>query len=277
MEAAAHGRAPRARARLRACGRPADDAPRRRQLRLGAEDDPGPEGGVSISRTQDGRWQVRWYLAGRGSPRRQRTFDRKRDAEDFDAEVRRRRALGELGLLEQRNRSVRELVREWWRKYAVPNLADWTLSGYEPMLAKHIEPRLGSLRIGEVSPEVVPDFRQRLEAAGVGRHSVRLSLVVLQAMFKQAVAWGWLQANPVKAVPKPSGRRERGVVCLAPGQVEAIRAALLDRDKLYAATLVSLVAYQGLRVPEEVLGLEVRHVRTNTLLVEQRNVRGEIV
>jgi integrase len=111
----------------------------------------------------------------------------------------------------------------------------------------------------------------------VGRHSVRLSLVILQAMFKQAVAWGWLQANPVKAVPKPSGKRDRGVVCLAPGQVEAIRAALLDRDKLYAATLVSLVAYQGLRVPEEVLGLEVRHVRTNTLLVEQRNVRGEIV
>jgi integrase len=172
---------------------------------------------------------------------------------------------------------VRELAREWWRKYAVPNLADWTLTGYEPMLAKHIEPRLGSLRVGEVSPEVVADFRERLEAAGVGRHSVRLSLVVLQAMFKQAVAWGWVQANPVKAVPKPSGKRERGVVCLAPAQVEAIRAALLERDRLYAATIFSLVAYQGLRVPEEVLGLEVGHVRTNTLLVEQRNIRGELV
>jgi hypothetical protein len=114
---------------------------------------------VSIRRTEDGRWQVRWYLAGRGSPRRQRTFDRKRDAEDFETEVRRRRALGELGLLELRNRSVRELAREWWRKYVVPNLADWTLTGYEPMLAKHIEPRLGSLRVGEVSPEVVADFR----------------------------------------------------------------------------------------------------------------------
>jgi hypothetical protein len=67
------------------------------------------------------------------------------------------------------------------------------------------------------------------------------------------------------------------VVCLAPPQVEAIRAALLAKEKLYAATLVSLVAYQGLRVPEEVLALEVQHVRTKTLLVEQRNIAGTIV
>jgi hypothetical protein len=111
----------------------------------------------------------------------------------------------------------------------------------------------------------------------VGRHSVRLSLVVLQAMFKQAVAWGWVQTNPVKAVPKPSGKHERTVVCLAPSQVEAIRTALLAEEKLYAATFVSLVAYQGLRVPEEVLALDVKHVRARTLLVEQRNIAGTIV
>ncbi|MGH2764194.1 MAG: hypothetical protein ACRDL4_02225 [Thermoleophilaceae bacterium] len=34
-----------------------------------------------------------------------------------------------------------------------------------------------------------------------------------------------------------------------------------------------LVAYQGLRIPEEVLALEVRHVRANTLLIEQRNLQ----
>lgn len=106
---------------------------------------------------------------------------------------------------------------------------------------------------------------------------MRLSLVVLQAMFKQAVAWGWVQTNPVKAVAKPSGKRERAVVCLAPSQVEAVRAALLAREKLSGATLVSLVAYQGLRVPEEVLALEVKHVRAKTLLVEQRNIAGTIV
>jgi integrase len=223
------------------------------------------------------QWRVCWREAGRGSQQRQRTFDRKRDAEDFDREVKRRKRLGELALWEHRNRTVRELAREWWRKYAVPNLAELTLDGYEPVLSKHVVGRLGGHRVGEITPEVVADFRAQLERAGVGRHAVRIALVVLQAMFKQAVAWGWVATNPVKAVPKPTGKRERAVVCLAPAQVEAIRTWLIDRDKLYAATLISLVAYQGLRVPEEVLALEVRHVRSNTLLVEQRNIKGKIV
>jgi integrase len=81
----------------------------------------------------------------------------------------------------------------------------------------------------------------------------------------------------VQQVEKPSGRRERAIVCLAPAQVEAIRTELLARDKLYAATMVSLIAYQGLRAPEELLAVEVRHVRARTLLVEQRNIDGTIV
>jgi hypothetical protein len=223
------------------------------------------------------RWQVRSREGGRGSRAHMRTFERKRDAERFEREVKRRKELGELALWEQRNRSVHELAREWWAKYAVPNLAELTLDGYEPILAKHVVPRLGEYRLGDVTPEVVADFRAQLESAGVGRHAVRVSMVVLQAMFKQAIRWRWIEANPVKAVEKPSGKRERAVVCLAPAQVEAIRAWLIKRDKLYAATIVSLVAYQGLRIPEEVLALEVRHVRANTLLIEQRNIKGKIV
>lgn len=222
------------------------------------------------------QWRVVWCESGRGSAQRQRSFDRKRDAEDLDREIKRRKRLGELALWEHRNRTVRELAREWCAKYAVPNLAEHTLDGYEPVLTKHVVVRMGDHRVGEVTPEVA-DLRAQLERAGVGRHTVRISLVGLQAMFRQAVAWGWVPTNPVKTVPKPSAKRERAVVCLAPTQVEAIRAALIDQDRLYAATLVNLVAYQGLRVPEEVLALEVRHVRQNTLLVEQRNIKGKIV
>jgi integrase len=232
---------------------------------------------VSVTKRDDGRWEVRWRVAGRNSPRRKRIFDRKGDADRFETEVRRRKALGELAVFEQRNRSLEELATEWWAKYAVPNLADWTLKGYERMLVSHVQPRLGAMRVAEVNAEVIADFRAKLEAAGVGRHSVRQSMVVLQAMYEQAIRWGWVQVNPVKGVRKPSARRERAVVCLAPAEVERIRAALIANDKLYAATMVSLVAYQGLRTPEELLALEVKHVRKNTLLVEQRNVVGKIV
>lgn len=233
---------------------------------------------MKIQQLPDGRYRIRWYVAGHGSPKRQRTFSRKRDAERFAAEIERRKEIGELVLFDQANRTVEELAKEWWRRHVVPNLAEWTRRGYRPLLTKHIQPRLGFYRLREVSPEVIADFRADLEAAGVGRHAVRVSMVILQSMFKHAIRWRWVPGpNPVQQVEKPSGRRERAVVCLAPAQVESIRAWLLDRDKLYAATMVSLVAYAGLRTPEELLALEVRHVRRNIVLVEQRNIDGMII
>jgi integrase len=83
--------------------------------------------------------------------------------------------------------------------------------------------------------------------------------------------------NPVQLLEKPSGRRERAIVCQAPTQVEAIRTHLLGLDQLDAATMVSVIAYQGLRAPEELLAVEVRHVGARTILVEQRNIDGEII
>ena len=145
------------------------------------------------------------------------------------------------------------------------------------MLVKHIEPKLGSMPVPEITPEVIADFRARLEAGGVRRHIVRQSMVVLQAMYEQAIRWGWIGTNPVKAVKKPTAKRERAMQCLAPTEIEAIRSELIRAGKPHAATMVSLVAYQGLRVPEELLALEVRQVRRSTVLVEQRNSNGRLV
>ncbi len=54
---------------------------------------------MSIERTSGG-WRVRLRDAGRGSTRRSRTFKLKEDAKVFEAEITRRRALGELAYLE---------------------------------------------------------------------------------------------------------------------------------------------------------------------------------
>lgn len=216
-------------------------------------------------------------MAGRGSPRRQKTFRRKTDAETYLREVQRRKEMGQLASLDLGNRTVEDLALQWWAKYATPNLAEYTLDKYERLLAAHVKPALGHYRLHEINAEVLMDFRAGLERKGVGRDSVRVALVLVQAMFRQAVRWGWTQVNPAQYVDKPSAKRQRAVVCLSPDQVEAIRGVLIGEDKLYAATILSLIAYAGLRFPEEVLALEVRHIRSKTVLVEQRNIRGRIV
>jgi integrase len=79
----------------------------------------------------------------------------------------------------------------------------------------------------------------------------------------------------VKVVRKPRQGRRRVVTPLAPEAVEAIRARMLTSGQELSALLVSVLAYAGLR-PGEALGLEVRHVRERTLLVEQAVSHGEL-
>ena len=69
--------------------------------------------------------------------------------------------------------------------------------------------------------------------------------------------------------------RVRAVVPLAPERVESIRAWLIDVGGSRDATLVSVLAYAGLR-PGEALALTWAHVRERTLLVERAVSLGEI-
>jgi hypothetical protein len=71
---------------------------------------------MKIEQLPDGRYRLRWYIAGRGSPRRQKTFPRgtrKKQVEAFAANLEVRRAMGELALYEQRKRPLQDLSREW--------------------------------------------------------------------------------------------------------------------------------------------------------------------
>ena len=73
---------------------------------------------------------------------------------------------------------------------------------------------------------------------------------MLQRILQRAVEWERIQGNPVKAVRKPPPDRRRAVRPLPPHTVEAVRAVLLARGRLADATLVSVLAYAGLRLQE---------------------------
>ena len=103
-------------------------------------------------RRSDGRsaYVVRWYESGRGSTRRKRTFDRRRDAELFDASLRRARQLGQLASeVIGSNATLEEFLVEWWDTYAVTHLRPSTLATYTTLLDKWIVPYLGRKRLRE--------------------------------------------------------------------------------------------------------------------------------
>jgi len=71
---------------------------------------------------------------GRGTRRLAKTFDRKADAQLFEAELKRRRALGDLTLIAARRQTVDELALDWYELHARPNLAHNTLVKYVRIL-----------------------------------------------------------------------------------------------------------------------------------------------
>jgi integrase len=217
-------------------------------------------------------WRVRWREGGHN---RVRQFDRKRDAEGFDAEIRRRKRLGELDLLDAGRETLADFAREWWRLYAEPNLERATLVGYAGLWDRYVLPRLGGFELRALTPELLEACQADLRAAGVGDPTIRKTLAIIQSVLQRAVIWRRIPSNPAAAIRKPSQRRSRTVRPLAPASVERIRAQLLEDGRQGDATLVSVLAYAGLR-PGEALALRWSDIRDRTILVERAIALGEV-
>jgi hypothetical protein len=138
---------------------------------------------VSVRRRENGKYEVRLRQGGR---RYSRTFDRWRDANRFDLELRRRLQLGAVGLPVQEI-TLGELVEEWWRVHVIPNLAASTRKSYRLTWAKHLLPKLAGYRVGEITPNVAARYRAEMLAEGVGEQSVLRALAVLQSPLTLAV------------------------------------------------------------------------------------------
>jgi integrase len=204
---------------------------------------------------------VRWQQGDRW---RSATFDRKRDAEAFDTEIRRRRRLGTLHLLDAGAETLNAYVAETWTPTYATLLAPKTRSVYAALFDGHLAEVLGNVPLRELTPELIGRWQSSRLASGAGPVAVRQSLALLGNILQRAVESGRIPANPVRAVRKAKLPKRPEVRPLAPVAVEPMRAASSPRD----ATLISLLAYAGLR-PGEALALQWGDVRDRTLLVQR--------
>lgn len=224
---------------------------------------------MSIDRRhQNGRtrWDVRWREEGR---QRSRTFDRRQDAERFEADTRRRVQLGAFGPGEPSRMTVREWVEVWWSR----GEARWARSTRlhrAAILDKWITPRLDGARLCDLAPARLREWQAGIRADGCSAKQANQALRVLSAILGAAVEDDLLPSNPCAKVKRYPTAKPRPRA-LDPGQVEAIRAAMTsDRDR----ALWGLIAYAGLRT-EEALALRWEDVREHTIVVDRAYTHGE--
>jgi integrase len=153
-------------------------------------------------------------------------------------------------MLDEGRKTLSELHAIWW-PIAEAELSPKSRRGPAGAWRTHVEPRLGSRKLNELTPLAIERFAADLRADGVGDAAIAKCWDLLRQLLGRGAAWGHLPNNPVLLARRPRRRTApKRVVPPSIAQVEAIRSGLGIGD----ATLVSVLGYAGLR-PGEALAL----------------------
>ena len=190
-------------------------------------------------------WQVKWRDSGRGSRQRSRSFATKRDAQTFEAEVRRMARLGAHAPGEASS----ERLEEWLRTWFASNRVIWAPSTCK-VRASHLDrwivPYVGDVRLRDLGPARLRQWRDEIVSDGASPHAALHVMKTLSSALGAAVDDGKIPANPLYGVKRlPVIREPRR--SLSAEQAERIRAEMTSqRDRV----LWGLIYCAGLRTEE---------------------------
>jgi integrase len=180
---------------------------------------------------------------------RSRSFGTRKDAADFEREVRRRQQLGAHTPTEPLRMRLEEWLLRWWTQESM-RWARSTRLQRGGVLDKWVTPFLANIRLKDLGTTRIREWRVAIIEAGCPPTQANAALSVLSAALGLARSDGLIPTNPcldVRKVPLAITRPR----ALPPHQAERIRAELpTARD----VALWSLMAYAGLR-PGEALAL----------------------
>ena len=208
------------------------------------------------------KWAVRYRDEARRN--RSRSFDRKADADRFDAEATRRRQLGVISTLDAGRETLNDFVSETWVPTHAVTVSPRTRQHYASLYDFHLAPYLGDVPLQKLRPELIARWQADRLQAGGGRVAVAQALTLLGNILQRALEAERIAFNPARLVRRARAPRRQEVRPLAPATVERMRAACGPRD----AMLISVLAYAGLR-PSEALALRWGDVRDRTMLIQR--------
>ncbi len=146
--------------------------------------------------------------------------------------------------------TVGELVKKWKENYLtvqqqLGRLKPSTLRSYQSNLDGHIAPFFGAMPLSEVTLASVQQFIKALLGKGLSPKTIGNVIVILKEMFKHAVQWGHLDANPVQYVERPRGE-DKEMDVFTPDEIRR----MLDAQEEPLRTLLLTAVLTGMRQGE---------------------------
>ena len=152
------------------------------------------------------KWRVRWSESGKT---RSRTFDNKKDAALFEAQLR-------SGSVSVQSKEVEQMTFEkwsqrWFEVYAKVEKSETTWATDQAELRNHINPLIGHLKLSEIKKSHGLDLKAACIAKGLKEKSVNNILHLAKKILLVAVDYELIPSSPwqeVKSlkVPKPNFR-----------------------------------------------------------------------
>jgi integrase len=235
---------------------------------------------VHSYKTADGtRYRTCWR---EGKRQRARSFATKKEANDYDVQVKAHKLRGEV-MPRARRETLASTYDEWLRLYA-PKLSKNTLEVHEAVWSAHVKDRFDHHLLSELvaNPQLFDELIAEMRKRSVGNASQRRVLAVLSSVMSAAVRWKKIPINPVLSVEKPPKSRKRIPHPMPPMVIERIRLRMLRRATLDPtnarnhedACLVGLMSYAGMR-PGEALALTWQDIGKRTIAVDKAVSVGE--
>jgi integrase len=204
-----------------------------------------------------------------------KSFDRKKDAQAFEAQVRVDVAKG-VHVPASRSKTIGEAGANWIASCG--DLEPMTIDGYRQHLNLHIAPFIGAVKLAAITVATVRNWQDQLRKAGRSRDMVRRVTTSLGSLLADAVERGdagtnvvrSLKANRKRGKERQAERRAKGRLKVGrdiptPAEINALLAVATGKWRPFLLIAIRC----GLRA-SELRGLRWRDVEKGVLHVRQR-------
>ena len=201
---------------------------------------------------------VKYHSEGKLKAHSKKGFATKSEAQQYEAMMKNKLANPSYvpPTASQRRLTVRDYLAEWLERHGTANLRPSTKASYQSHIRNHINPYIGDVYLGQLTPGMLDDMFAKLMDKGLSPSSVKYAHRIIGVALEHARKYHYIESNPARDVITKFGKQGKTP---DPYTVEEMRQLLAYTAGTDWEMLVVLGGLYGLRL-SEILGLRWRNV-----------------